>query len=382
MPNSAREETTLDLLYTQAPCLFISVTWGESTLSTCQISPPRAYYVGESREMLDVLVPDVRRTALVEVAADGAVALALIPGMRGVITPPEAAPESFEIEPRAARRCVDFPLGAEALFVLGGLTFHVEHGSAPVVKRHAALAARSTSASLLASIGLHVAALAISARCFMSVADPAASSIDLDRAAIAVLSPIVKGAYHEGEEIEPRRYPESTVAGDASTRMRCGENHGGGMGDPDAIEREGRYGVEGPRDNVDPHIARFDSDARVITIFPHLFGLMTPWGGAQGPTAPWGRDDELGNDEGSARAQFFGARLQRSIGILGLGHGPVHLCAACGSLGGGLFEARSTLAASATRTEAATQVVRPAGPMMMMSDAPPMDAPLMRVVLK
>lgn len=381
MAKSAREEPTLDLLYTEAPCLFITVTWGESTLSACQLSPPRAYYVGESREMLDVLVPDVRRTALVEVAADGAVALALIPGMRGVITPPEAAPESFEIEPRAARRCVDFPLGAEALFVLGGLTFHVEHGSAPVVKRHAALAARSTSASLLASIGLHVAALAISARCFMSVMDPAASSIDLDRPAIAVLSPIVTITSSKEEVEEPRPLLESSADGDASMKMRCGESHGGGMGDPDAIAREGRYGIAGPPDNPDPHVARFDNEPPIISLFPLPFGLMTPWRGAQAPVAPWGRDDELGNDGRTARAQMFGAKLQRSFGMAGIGAGPLRSCATCGSLGGGGVEAHATLAAGATRTEAATQIARTSEPIAMCKE-PLIEAPLTRVVLK
>ncbi|NUP07830.1 MAG: AgmX/PglI C-terminal domain-containing protein [Polyangiaceae bacterium] len=82
---------------------------------------------------------------------------------------------------------------------------------------------------------------------------------------------------------------------------------------------EARYGVKGPADNPDPHIAR-QAALRDAAEFG-MIGLLNSGAGGDpdAPTAPWGRDDSLGNDPLSARGNMWGDAIGDSFGAGGLG---------------------------------------------------------------
>ena len=79
------------------------------------------------------------------------------------------------------------------------------------------------------------------------------------------------------------------------------------------------YGVQGPQDNPDPHIAR-QAALREAAEFG-MIGLLNTGGGGDpnAPTAPWGREDSLGNDPMSARGNMWGDTIGDSFGAGGLG---------------------------------------------------------------
>ncbi len=88
--------------------------------------------------------------------------------------------------------------------------------------------------------------------------------------------------------------------------------------------RVARYGVQGPRDNPDPHMSRwrldFKPEARVYAE-PGLLALRPEDSAA--PAAPWGRDYSLGTDEVSARGNMWADDIDRAPGdaeSLGIAH--------------------------------------------------------------
>jgi len=93
----------------------------------------------------------------------------------------------------------------------------------------------------------------------------------------------------------------------------------GSMGNPNTNKTGMRFGVQGPQDNQDPHIAR-QAALREAAEFG-MIGLLNAGGGADpnAPTAPWGREDSLGNDPMSARGNMWGDAIGDSFGAGGLG---------------------------------------------------------------
>lgn len=99
--------------------------------------------------------------------------------------------------------------------------------------------------------------------------------------------------------------------------MRCGDAEMG----TDIAER-GRYGVEGPPDNPDPHLARPVPGSSYRTgegVAMDAVGLTQSRAGTTGPTAPWGRDAALGTDARDAQGRMWGDELNDDVGEHGLG---------------------------------------------------------------
>ncbi len=160
----------------------------------------------------------------------------------------------------------------------------------------------------------------------------------------------------EPEPDDPPATP--AVDGDAGQRphseSRCEERRGGSMGEPTAADAAHRYGVHGPADNPDPHVAR-----EVGRDGSWSFGIgFTPqsWGGdPAAPTITWGRDDALGTDPMSARGNMWGDEIGLSFGSPGAGVGLKTICPFCGDDGRGVAipETSDTTLGGATGTERA-----------------------------
>jgi hypothetical protein len=97
-----------------------------------------------------------------------------------------------------------------------------------------------------------------------------------------------------------------------------GAHDPGSMGEPQSRSEEGRYGVQGPLDNPDPHIAHAPSTGTAPRVCDFCSGEAAA-GERFAPTAPWGRDTSLGNDAWSARGNFWAESIGSAFGAAGLG---------------------------------------------------------------
>jgi hypothetical protein len=124
--------------------------------------------------------------------------------------------------------------------------------------------------------------------------------------------------------------PTEEAMGASGPPTRCGLRAGSKMGLPVA-KRNGRYGVQGPADNADPHIARTAGMAEASE-----FGMIGSLAheNAESLIAPWGRDSSLGTDPVSARGNMWGEEIAASAGQsgMGLGGGCGQECGGAGGL--------------------------------------------------
>lgn len=158
-----------------------------------------------------------------------------------------------------------------------------------------------------------------------------------------------------GPEIIPTTLAPRDPDEQEPAESRCGETRGGSMGDLDAAVVARRYGVQGPIDNADPHLSHSAYDTE--DSFPSMFtlGPMSRWGGDRhAPTAPWGRDDSLGNDPTSARGHLWGEEIGTAFGSPGAGTGLSIACDTCGMSGRGT-SLRGTAPGGSTGTELSFQ---------------------------
>ena len=132
---------------------------------------------------------------------------------------------------------------------------------------------------------------------------------------------------------------EGTADDREPTRSRCGDRHGGTMGLPSVDDTGRRYGIQGPSDNPDPHVASHPANPGLDHYFTFPGGPATPspwWGGNRdAPMMPWGRDDSLGTNPLSARGNMWGDAIGVSFGSPGSGIGLRTLCPTCGDTGSG-----------------------------------------------
>jgi hypothetical protein len=98
--------------------------------------------------------------------------------------------------------------------------------------------------------------------------------------------------------------------------MRCGRAELG-----DHFGASGRYGVAGPSNNADPHLARPVPGRG----YPAVVTPASHWGqpqihqGSAGPTAPFARDTALGTDPNTATGNMWGDEVHDARGEGGLG---------------------------------------------------------------
>jgi len=115
--------------------------------------------------------------------------------------------------------------------------------------------------------------------------------------------------------VSSEREPDLAVPG----KMRCGDAE---MGALDTPEPNARYGVRGPSDNADPHLAKKATWTGSSPSSNRVFGIgiaLEPVDGTRAPTAPWGRDAQLGTDATDALGQMWGDDFGIATGELGLG---------------------------------------------------------------
>jgi pSer/pThr/pTyr-binding forkhead associated (FHA) protein len=316
----------------------VMILWDSNVLHVSHLTPPRSFYVGEElgdKSGCDYFIPSetlgTTRAPIVVSRGIGA-SLVILPRSRGyvdiqgqgkvslvdLISTGRARPSS---EMSGAYE-YELPPGAKARMELEGSALVFQVSAVNAGKRIPAgfWATTEPAAFLFTGLSflLHMGLVAVFA--FFMPAMRGDDSEDIDRDQILMMQKLLNAA--ADREQEERKDQEVTEVapdqkeGGTGTRAKGEE---GSMGNPNTKDSGHKYGVQGPKDNADPHLAKQAALQEAAQF--GMIGLISTMGGGDpnAPTAPWGREESLGQDEKSARGNMFGDTIGDSFGAGGLG---------------------------------------------------------------
>jgi hypothetical protein len=313
----------------------VMILWDQSVLHVGHLTPPRSFYVGEEQTKnfkCDYFIPSEKlgttRAPIVLADRGGSVNLVLLPRAKGTIEIPgqpkitvQQALDTGRTQPCAelsGAHQMPLPAGSKAKIEVEGITFQISTVNAGrAVAGHFSV---DTQGLLYAglSTAVHLGLLAAMAFFMPPLGSTDEDGVSADQQYL-IQQYLQAAAEKEMEEKETEQVAENSAdnkEGGTGTRAKGEE---GSMGNPNSKASGNRYGVQGPADNADPHIAR-QAALRDAAEFG-MIGLLNSGAGGDpnAPTAPWGRDDSLGNDPLSARGNMWGDQIGDSFGAGGLG---------------------------------------------------------------
>jgi hypothetical protein len=315
----------------------VIILWESSVLHVSHLAPPRSFYVGEGlgdKIGCDYFIPsETLGTALapIVVARGLSAALTILPRSRGYVDLPGqgrvplseliATGRSRPSTEMSGAQEYELPAGAKARMELEGsaLVFQVSAVNAgkrvPVGFWETAEPAGFLYTGL--SFLLHLGLVAVFA--FFMPSLRADDSEHIDRDQILMMQTLLDAAAErEQEERDDQQVADANDQKEGGTGIRA-KGEEGSIGNPNTEETGHKYGVQGPKDNPDPHLAK-EAALNAAAQFG-MIGLISIIGGGDqnAPTAPWGREESSGQDEKSARGNMFGDTIGESFGAGGLG---------------------------------------------------------------
>ncbi|WP_438025034.1 AgmX/PglI C-terminal domain-containing protein [Sorangium sp. So ce233] len=326
-------EVPADECETEALSVEVVIRWGDSLLHMAHLTPPRAFHVGEqdgAEGGCDFFVPAARlgavRAPLVLVGDGGEVSAVIPPGATGMIelgsckmTVAQAIASGRAV-PCAAldgARQIALPLGGRAKLDLGDFGVEVAVGRAGRrVAGKVSLDRRSLPFTALSTL-FHVGLLSAMAAFMppLAMADDGGVSAEQAYLLAQALAATAERELPEANESAEASRPNETEGGTGAAAI--GES--GKAGSATSRKTNGRFDIEGPKDNLDVRISRaqaLDDAARFGMIGVLQAGLG---GDPNALSAPWGGVDTLGNGARSVIANMWGETIDESGGVGGLG---------------------------------------------------------------
>ncbi len=315
----------------------VMIMWDTNVLHVSHLTPPRSFFVGEEQMgpvQCDFFIPSESlgtTRAPIVLARGGSATLVILPRSTGtvdipgtgkvqlsdLITSGRARPSS---ELSGAHE-FDLPPGAKARMELesSGLTFQVAAVNAGKHIPGGFLASLEPAAYAFVGLSflIHMGIVATLAFFMPSMSGDDSEAIDRDQI-LKMQHLLNAAAEREQEERKDDAVADNADQKEGGTGTRA-KGEEGSMGNPTTKETGHKFGVQGPQDNADPHIAR-QAALKEAAEFG-MIGLLNVGAGADpnAPTAPWGREDSLGNDPMSARGNMWGDAIGDSFGAGGLG---------------------------------------------------------------
>jgi hypothetical protein len=315
----------------------VMILWDANVLHVSHMTPPRSFYVGEEfsdKAGCDYFIPSetlgTTRAPIVVSRGVGA-ALVILPRSRGYVDLQGQGKISLAdlVSTGRARPSTEMsgayefelPPNAKARMELEGSSLVFQVSAVNAGKRVAVgfLANMEPAAFLFTGLSflLHMGLVAVFA--FFMPSMRGDDSEDIDRDQILMMQKLLNAA--ADREQEERQDDTQEVSADqkeggSGTRAKGEE---GSMGNPNTKDSGHKYGVQGPKDNPDPHLAKMAALQEAAQF--GMIGLISTMGGGDpnAPTAPWGREESSGADEKSARGNMFGDTIGDSFGAGGLG---------------------------------------------------------------
>jgi hypothetical protein len=321
-----------------ASAIEVMILWESNVLHVSHLSPPRSFYVGEEmgdKVACDYFIPSetlgTTRAPVVVSRGLGAT-LIILPRSRGYVDIPGQGKVSLAdlVSTGRARPSsemsgaqeYELPAGAKARMEIEGssLVFQVSAVNAGKKVPVGILATAEPAAFLFTGLSflLHMGLIAVFA--FFMPKMSGDDSEDLDRDQILMMQKLLNAAadreQEERQDTEVTQTNPDQKEGGTGTRAKGEE---GAMGNPNTKDTGHKYGVQGPKDNPDPHLAKQAALQEAAQF--GMIGLISTMGGGDpnAPTAPWGREESSGQDEKSARGNMFGDTIGDSFGAGGLG---------------------------------------------------------------
>ena len=314
--------------------LEVMLMWGDNNvLNVDHLNPVRSYYIGESTDAKgkptsDYLVGSEllgteRMPVVIDAGGTGAV---VIPsGATGEITvgndrmTVQDLISSGRVQPcseMAGAYQYPLPPGATARIQYRGLTFVVRPVNAgkPVGIGDSPIIDMRNQAWTILSFALHGLFLLMM---YFMPPDKGGLSLDL----LSEDSRLAKYLMEPPETVEEET-PDWLQNSDAQdTEGGKGKRHKddeGQMGKEESKKTKNKYGIEGPPDNEDPHMAR--EQAKQEAAQAGILGVLSQSTGAwNSPTSPYGQDTALGYDPMSALGALMGDQIGENFGFGGLG---------------------------------------------------------------
>lgn len=330
-PVSADEVETGD------QALEVMIMWGDANvLNVDHLNPVRSYYVGEATDAKgkpatdylmgsEVLGSD-RMPVVLEAGATGAV---VIPqGATGEVTVGDQVMTVQELISSGRAQACSEMAGAHQFPLPAGATARIQHRGFTFVTRPTN-AGKAVGASgdgfskmiaaawmmwIYASLALHGLFLLL-----MYFMPPSGSSLSLDL--LNEDSRLAKYLMEPPETIEEETpdWLQNTNADDEEGgKGKRHKDDEGQMGKEESKKTKNKYGIEGPPDNEDPHMAREKAKEEAATA--GILGVLSQSTGAwNSPTSPYGQDTALGYDPMSALGALMGDNIGENFGFGGLG---------------------------------------------------------------
>ncbi|MDP9149497.1 MAG: AgmX/PglI C-terminal domain-containing protein [Myxococcota bacterium] len=314
----------------------VMVMWDTNVLHVSHLTPPRSFYVGEEsgdKNGCDYFIPSetlgTTRAPIVVSRGVGA-SLVILPRSRGYVDILGQGKVSFSdlVSTGRARPSsemsgayeYELPPGAKARMELEGSSLVFQVSAVNAGKRLPVGLSSEPAAFLYTGLSflLHMGLVAVFAFFMPRMSGDDSEAIDRDQ--ILMMQKLLNAAAER--EQEQRDTTEVTETnpdqkeGGTGTRAKGEE---GSMGNPNTKDTGHKYGVQGPKDNPDPHLAKQAALQEAAQF--GMIGLISTMGGGDpnAPTAPWGREESSGQDEKSARGNMFGDTIGDSFGAGGLG---------------------------------------------------------------
>jgi hypothetical protein len=301
------------------------ILWGSSVLHVAHLSPARSFYVGE--EGADFALPSgtigASRLPVVLVGEDK-IARAIVPALaKGSI---EVEGQSKAIDATNAEPCatlagstqIALRLGARAKVEIGGVTVHVACVKAGrSVKGPARLEGKGLPWHGL-SFALHAGLLAAAAFFLPPMGADEESEISADDKYF-IQHALDQIAEREEEKKESPELVDNTQATPGGTSGARSVGSEGKMGSTTSRNSNGQFAIAGPKDNVDPQVARRAAISEAQNF--GMIGLLSTLSGGDpnAVTAPWGGETSLGSNDRSALGNMWGSTLDDAAGAGGLG---------------------------------------------------------------
>jgi hypothetical protein len=316
----------------------VMVMWDQNVLHCDVLTPVRSYFVGEEAGPnlgCDYVVPSetlgTTRAPVVVSRGGGGAALVILPRTTGNVEIPGQGKITLAelVQSGRARPSsemggayeFDLPPGAKARMELegSGLGFQITAGNAGKAPPAGVLASLEPASFLFVGLSalLHLGAISVFAFFMPKMSGDDAEAIDRDQI-LFMQKMLNAAAEREQEEKETEVTADNSDNKEGGTGTRA-KGEEGSMGNPNTQATGHKFGVQGPQDNPDPHIAR-QAALKEAAEFG-MIGLLNVGAGGDpnAPTAPWGREESLGNDPMSARGNMWGDAIGDSFGAGGLG---------------------------------------------------------------
>jgi hypothetical protein len=298
----------------------VTVLWGQNVIHVAHLDPPRAYHAGERSEKnapCQVTLPadkiGASRLELVSIV-NGDPCVTVPAGATARVHKPGAAPE--QVGPGSM---IPLTLGTSAELRLADLTIRVAGVHPGKRTRRAYFTKDESNAAGFFGMSALLAASFVGAMAFFVPAMGLTDDEGADADRVYTIQQYLSANAERSRELAESQETASDAQQGGGERAEAARGSSGAMGKPTAKLANKRAGVAGPKDNLDPHMAKERALAEARDF--GMIGILNSMNGGDpdAPTSPFGQATSSGTDDKSAQGNMWGDEIGDSLGSGGLG---------------------------------------------------------------